>query len=192
LGAQRRPAASDPALFLHRQIGSAWQLQAVRSGAWKLHLAYQNTDPDNTTTGAAPLLYDLLKDPTERINRAASEPAVLAALQSLAASHQATFAAPVPQLPAARPPILGPVTTTLDATTAATLTFSRPLDSLDDHYTLQRSSDLTTWTDFSITPFVTTRQPGPDLTETLRLQIPLDAANSAHPANFIRLRARRP
>jgi arylsulfatase A-like enzyme len=191
LGTQRRPAPSDPPLFLHRHDGAAWQLQAVRSGPWKLHLARQNTDPDNTITTAPPLLHQLFNDPSERINRAATEPAVLAALQSLAASHQATFASPVPQLPPARPPILGRVATTTDAT-AVTLTFTRPLDSLDDHYLIQRSPNLTDWTDHPITGFVTSRVTGPGETETLRLEIPLPSPITGDPAHFVRLIARRP
>jgi len=192
LGAQHRPAVEDPPLFLHRHDGSAWRLQALRSGAWKLHLTYQNSDPQNTTSAAAPLLFDLFQDPGERINRAATHSATASALQAMAAAHQASFATPAPQLPPPRAPILGAPLTVFDEDSTLILTFTRPLDSLDDHYRIQRSTDLDAWEDLPIAPFVTARTLGPDSTETLRLSLPLGPPVPGDPKQFVRLIAKRP
>ena len=190
LGVRTRPDDGTQ-LFLHRHTGASHELQAVRSGPWKLHLSVINTDPGNTTSATTPLLFDLLVDPTEHVNRATSNATVLAALQQAAAAHQASFTTPVPQLPPARDAFLGPVqssTAQLTETTAKFI-FTRPKDSLNDHYILQTGNDLTGWDDLAIDPYLTVTagaQPGD---ENVEVSVPLETLGSESPRFFVRLKA---
>ena len=200
LGARTRPDAATT-LYLHRNSGSAWQLRALRQGSWKLHQAYNNSDPGNTNPGtntpfnlAAPLLFDLQADPIEHINRSTTLPSVTASLQSLATAHEATFAAPVPQLPAAKPVWTSPISSITGGTGQGSVVFTyiRPADSLDDYYVIQHSGDLSEWQDLASGPFVTSRVENPDGTETVTLTVPLDRPEFAGERRFLRLKANRP
>jgi arylsulfatase A-like enzyme len=193
LGVRTRPDDGST-LFLHRHTGAAYVPQTIRRGKWKLHLSAVNTDPGNTATTTTPLLFDLLLDPSERINRAGTETSVLASLQQSAAAHEATFGTPIPQLPAARAAFLGPVQTStaqLTETTAA-FNFTRPKDSLNDHYILQTGNDLNGWDDLVIDPFVIVT-PGlqPD-TENIQVTVPLEALGGGSSRFFVRLKSVRP
>lgn len=192
LGVRTRPDDASN-LFLHRHTGSGYELQALRSGKWKLHLSAINTDPGNTAATTTPLLFDLLVDPTEHVNRSTSNASTIAALQQIANAHLATFTVPVPQLPTAREAFLGPVlsSTSLLTETTATFQFTRPKDSLNDHYILQSGTDLTGWTDLAIDPFLTVA-PGPGDTETVEVTVPLETLSGQAPAFFVRLKSVRP
>jgi uncharacterized sulfatase len=192
LGVRTRPDAASP-VFLHRHTGSGYQLQAMRWGKWKLHLSALNTDPGNTASTATPLLFDLHVDPSERINRSTTETTLFAALQQAATAHEASFATPLPQLPAARSEFLGPVQSSITdlAEKTATFAFTRPADSLNDHYILQSGNDLTGWTDLAIDPFLEV-SPGPDGTENVTVTLPLETLGGNATRFFVRLRAIRP
>lgn len=193
LGVRTRPDDATT-IFLHRHTGGSYAPQTVRSGKWKLHLGAINTDPDNTSTTTTPLLFDLLADPSERINRASTETTILAALQQSAAAHEATFSTPVPQLPPTRDALLGPVQTSTAALTeaTATFTFTRPKDSLNDHYILQTGNDLNGWTDLAIDPFVTVTTGSGGDTENVVVTVPLETLSGNSPRFFVRLKAARP
>lgn len=180
-------------LHLHRHTGTGYELQALRSGRWKLHQAYLNTDPDNAFSGTAPLLFDLLEDPSERIDRSGSQTGVLSSLQQLASQHEASFATPVPQLPPARDAILGPVETSLAETTEthATFSFTRPADSLNDHYVLQTGNDLTGWSDLAVDPYIAISD-GPGETEIVEVTVPLETLGGSNSRFFARLKTVRP
>jgi hypothetical protein len=193
LGVRTQPDTASP-VFLHRHTGGGYQLQALRSGKWKLHLSAVKTDPENTASTSTPLLFDLLVDPSERINRSGTETTVLAGLQQSAAAHEATFGVPVPQLPAPRGALLGPVqTSTAQLTeTTATFIFTRPKDSLNDHYILQSGNDLTGWNDLAIDPYLTVT-PGAQMdTESIEISVPLETLGGGSSSFFVRLKAVRP
>jgi arylsulfatase A len=67
-----------------------YELMAVRSGPWKMHLqtqtGYGQPKPE---THDPPLLFKLLVDPGENFNVAAKHPDVVSELQSLVAKHRA-------------------------------------------------------------------------------------------------------
>lgn len=195
LGMKTKPDANST-LFLHRHNGSDYELRAVRSGRWKLHQAYNNSDPENKTSSPAPLLYDLLVDPIEHVNRSGTHSSTLAALQQLAATHEATFATPIPQLPPAKPPVIGEIDTSITPPPpgrgTVSYTFTRPADSLDDYYPLEHSSDLATWTELPSAPFVTSSEIHPNGNESVIVEIPLDHPDFTPPSHFIRLKAKRP
>lgn len=193
LGVRTRPDDATT-LFLHRHTGSGYVPQAVRIGKWKLHASAINTDPDNTASTSTPLLFDLLVDPTEHVNRAASETGILGSLQQAMGTHEATFSAPVPQLPVAREPILGPVqsSTAQLAGTTATFTFTRPKDALNDHYIVQTGTDLTGWNDLPSAPYITIAAGASADTENVLVTIPLETLGAGSPSFFVRLKAVRP
>lgn len=193
LGARQRPDDATT-IYLHRHTGVSHELQALRQGPWKLHLSTLAADPGNTAPGTAPLLFDLLVDPSERINRASSNTSKLAQLQQSATAHQATFSSLVPQLPPARSGFLGPVSSTAArlTETTATFLFSRPADSLDDHYSVQLSADLDVWTDLPIAPYIIRITAGPNATETVELTVPLELLAAPSPRHFVRLKNVRP
>ena len=200
LGARTRPDAATT-IYLHRHNGTAWQLRALRQGQWKLHQAYNNSDPGNTNPGtntpfnlSAPLLFDLQADPIEHVNRSSTQTSVVSALQSLATAHEATFAAPVPQLPASKPVWTSPTAAVAGGAGPGNVVFTyiRPADSLDDYYVIQHSGDLSIWQDLASGPFVTSRVANPDATETVTITVPLDRPEFAGGRRFIRLKANRP
>jgi len=192
LGVRTRPDAASP-VFIHRHTGSGYELQTIRSGKWKLHLSAINTDPGNTASTSTPLLFDLLVDPSERIDRSTTEISLLAALQQAATVHEASFATPVPQLPAVRDEFLGPVQSSITdlGEKTATFTFTRPTDSLNDHYIVQIGNDLTGWTDLATDLFQEVT-PGPDGTEHVTVTLPLETLGGNATRFFVRLRAIRP
>ena len=62
------------------------KIYGARKGPWKLHTSLYSQTGNNygfTATAAAPLLFDVQKDPHERINRRAEQPARVAELQAL-------------------------------------------------------------------------------------------------------------
>ena len=197
-----RPAPDDSTrLFLYRHTGAAYTLQALRVGKWKLHQSYNVSDPGNTNPGTnttfsltAPLLYDLHQDHIEHVNRAGTETTVLATLQAAATEHQATFAAPAPQLPAARQPFLGPVQAAFPSpgSGTASFVFTRPTDSLDDHYLLQTSTDLAHWTDAASDPYLDIGPGGTAEIEQVTVNVPVRDLGGAAPAFYARLKATRP
>jgi arylsulfatase A-like enzyme/Zn-dependent protease with chaperone function len=103
-GAQTRPAGHET-VFGYRHHAGRWQIASVRQGKWKSHLAITNIDPENTNPAGGGQLYDLHVDAEERINRAASQPALLAGLAAIAAAAEATLpAAGTSDLPPAGDP----------------------------------------------------------------------------------------
>jgi arylsulfatase A-like enzyme len=67
-----------------------WELNAVRSGRWKLHVdRHGHPNPDSREL---PQLFDLIRDPGESYNVANLEPAVLARLTGLAERFAAEIA----------------------------------------------------------------------------------------------------
>lgn len=194
LGAKVTP---DPTAveYVHGPASSGHPLQVVRSGPWKLHLSYLNTDAGNTVTAAAPLLYQVDQDPTEHINRAAEQPSRVAELQALAAARNATFQPTGIQLPAFRPPFLADPVSDLragEADRSLTYGFLRPADSTDTDYALRVSDDLASWTRLPISPFVRSRELLPGGEERISLEIPADSPLWSGPRRFFQLHAERP
>jgi arylsulfatase A-like enzyme len=68
------------------------QLQAVRKGRWKLHVAVSyRRQPPYPGEGEPPLLYDVQEDVSERRNVAKRQPQVVKELLELIKQHQASF-----------------------------------------------------------------------------------------------------
>lgn len=70
-------------------------------------------------------------------------------------------------------------------------TFTRPADSLDDHYILQTGNDLTGWDDLPGHPHITVTATDGD-TETLEVHVPLETLGSGEVRFFVRLKSLRP
>ncbi|MBK1854774.1 sulfatase-like hydrolase/transferase [Verrucomicrobiaceae bacterium 5K15] len=191
--AGRQQPDGATSLFLHRHNGTDYQLQAVRKGPWKYHLAYNNSDPQNTTSLTAPLLYHLEYDPTEHIDRSSSHTSEMTELQEIAASYQTSFASPNLQLPPAKPPFLDEPETAVDASTG---TFSgkltRPMESLNDHYQIEYSYDLVSWTQLAIDDYITSVTPLEGNAETVNFSVDLNNEVFTPSPVFFRLRASRP
>lgn len=189
-GISTRPTGSEKA-FGFRFSENAYRLASVRSGKWKTHRSIVNIDPLNTnpTTGAQ--LYDLHIDAEERINRATQQPAVLSQLEDLAADLNDELPAPgTTDLPAPKPAVIDDVTSSIEHSGAATsvqFAFVRPVDSLDDDYFVQNSSDLVTWQTLPITPFVDSLDPHGENREKLKLRVPLDTDAPQESRQFVRL-----
>jgi hypothetical protein len=67
------------------------QLFACRLGDWKAHFQTQpGYGTPNPTRHETPLLFNLKVDPSESTNVAADHPEVLAAIEAVVKSHQAT------------------------------------------------------------------------------------------------------
>jgi arylsulfatase A-like enzyme len=85
------------AMFYYR--GTA--LMAVRWGSWKAHYSTQGAYGESARERLAhdpPLLFNLDVDPSERQNRAAEHPEVLAEIDDIVATHKAALVAPPSQL----------------------------------------------------------------------------------------------
>jgi uncharacterized sulfatase len=171
LGGRTRPD-EEAAAFLYRHVGASYELQAVRSGMWKLHLDYINTDPENTTAEAAPLLYDLGVDPGERIDRSNEHAVKRNTLLQMATNHTAALTAGL-QLPPVRPPVYGALTLQSGPFPEYTLDLTRPADSLDDHYRFEHSESLLPpdWSALDSRPFIEFLTRNPDGTETIAYRI---------------------
>jgi arylsulfatase A-like enzyme len=90
-------AGREPQFFYYRNSpGGPYdreeQLQAVRKGRWKLHIAvsYRRTPP-YPGEGDPPLLFDVQEDISERRNVAKTQPEVVNELLALIKQHQASF-----------------------------------------------------------------------------------------------------
>ena len=188
LGA-RRDTADDTLIFHHRRSGTTNLIPAMRSGAWKLHVATNNLDPENPVPGAAPLLYQTGIDPSERINLVSTQTARVSDMQAALTAHTATFSAAVPQLPVAQPPFLGEVTGTFPASGGVRLTYRRPAASLDDRYVLEFSDNLTSWSSEPTEPWVESVIRHADATETVVVLIPPSHPRWVGTRTFVRLRA---
>lgn len=82
------------------------RLMAVRHGPWKAHFMTQagyGPEAKNTQTHDPPLLYHLEQDPSERENRSATQPEVLAEIKQIVAEHQAGMEIPPTRLDAVLP-----------------------------------------------------------------------------------------
>ncbi|GAA5496556.1 hypothetical protein Rhal01_02740 [Rubritalea halochordaticola] len=193
LGVRAQPDLNH-LLYLYRHDGSDYQLQAVRKGQWKYHQAVTVNDPDNHFSGSASLLYDLLIDPIEHVNRSSSHSSELSTLQALASDHLASLpASGTTDLPDARPEVLGPieVLSTPGQAGEVQYQFTRPADSLNDHYVLQVSEDLTNWVDVSSGPY-TVAAAGADNTEHVTVTVSVADLANGKTKYFIRLKASRP
>ncbi len=191
LGAVKE-AKTEKTIFSYRYATSDYQLATVRSGPWKLHKTRINSDPENTTSTAPPLLYQLEVDPTERIRRESSEPTHVATLDSKITVHQTTLTGP--QLPAPRPAILGVsgITPVPVASSTFEFNFHRPATSLNEHYFLQHSSDLMSWDDLPLSAFIGQSEILMDGTERVQLVIPSSTFPSTSSSRFIRIKSTRP
>lgn len=193
LGARTQPD-DETMLYLYKHDGSDYQLQVVRAGKWKYHKMVSNNDPENGFSGSAPLLYDLLVDPVEHVNRTGSQSSVLSELQQAASDHEAGLpASGVAQLPVARPEVLGPIEVNIQPSQehASVFQFTRPADSLNDSYILQLSEDLISWSDVASGPY-TVSSFGANATEHVTVTVPLADLANGKKTFFIRLRATRP
>ncbi len=194
-GSQTRPLGGETAFGL-RHKGGAWNIATARQGRWKSHLSILNIDPENNrpTTGAQ--VYDLHVDAEERINRASQQGAVATELQNLADQTEDSFPPPgQSDVPEPKAPVINGVTTTLDGTPpdegSVLFSFARPLDSIDDSYAVERSTNLQDWTSEPITPFILSLAPAGSHTEQLTLDVPLGQPPFDGPRHFVRLRADR-
>jgi arylsulfatase A-like enzyme len=82
------------------------RLMAVRHGPWKAHLLTQagyGPESKDSQTHDPPLLFHLEHDPSERENRSAAQPEVLAEIKQLIAEHQAGMKIPPSRLDAVLP-----------------------------------------------------------------------------------------
>jgi arylsulfatase len=77
----------EPLMFLYGDT----EVQAVRKGPWKLHLATQSPESNRPQAEKhdPPLLFHLLHDPSEKYNVADSHPEVVRDLTALVARHKA-------------------------------------------------------------------------------------------------------
>lgn len=191
-GERTRPAGDETA-YGFRFENSTWQLATVREGKWKSHLSIVNIDPLNTNPTTGSQLYDLHVDAEENINRASQQPAVLARLQALADTFTATLpAAGNADVPAPKPAVIGGIGTTLDAAAAVRFAFTRPLDSIDDFYQIEHSTDLGAWQRLAVTPFITSRTTLQGSSEALEIRVPFGVPPFVGERRFIRLSAARP
>ncbi|MFT3992147.1 MAG: sulfatase-like hydrolase/transferase [Luteolibacter sp.] len=152
---------------LHESGGTT--TRTIRQGRWKLHFAYQNTDPGNTYSQAAPLLFDLAIDPSERINRADTQISIVNSLTTAAAAHDATLSPSVIQLPPSRPPFLGTVKTEI-SDGSFIFRFDRPVETIDDRYLIEISEDLVTWTPLPIGQHIVSLESSSDSSERLEIR----------------------
>lgn len=189
-GASTRPSGDEKA-FGFRHDGNAYRLTTVRQGKWKSHMSIINNDPLNTnpTTGAQ--LYDLHIDADERINRASQQASVLAQLASLANGFSSALPAPgATDLPAPKPAVIGEPTSSTESsgeTLTARFNFTRPVDSLNDDYSVQHSDDLSSWVTLPITPYVKSLFPLAGNLENLDIHVPLGARPFDGNQRFVRL-----
>lgn len=189
-GTRTVPAGDETALSFRYQ-NNAYQLATVRKGRWKSHLSIINLDPQNTNPVTGSQLYDLHVDAEERINRAAQQPAVLTELQALASALSARLPAPGSNdLPPPKPALRGAVSTRLESSgrnPRARFRFSRPLDSIDDDYRIEHSTDLESWQSLAIAPFKVSRTPVPGFLEDIEILVEMGAPPLDGSASFLRL-----
>ncbi len=152
----------------HYENGDA-TTRTIRQGRWKLHFSYQNTDPGNPFNQPAPLLFDLSTDPSERINRASTQPDVVNALTASAAAYGATHSSTIIQLPPSRPPFLTPVKSDSSGGSFV-FTFDRPAETIDDRYAIEISEDLVTWTRLPISSRIISLNAAPESSERLEVR----------------------
>lgn len=152
---------------LHESSGTS--TRTIRQGRWKLHFAYQNTDSGNTFSQNAPLLFDLAIDPSERINRATTQPSIVSALTTAAAAHDTTLSPSVIQLPPSRPPFFGVVKSEISGNSFL-FHFDRPAETIDDRYLIEVSEDLATWVPLPINQHIVSRESAPDSSERLEVR----------------------
>jgi arylsulfatase A len=186
-GAALRPEGNER-LYFYRMPGTAYVLNALRSGVWKLHRGLVRTDPENTYL-TAPLLFDLEKDPSERFAANSSQAALLTQLEAAAAAHLATIAPPFPQLPTTNLPsasLLG-IPTGAGAEPPLQIRFLRPGDTLDDYYALAESTNLLAWINWPLTGLTRQIIVQPDGWEQVTLLPPAPASRS--PQTFYQVRA---
>ena len=182
-------------VFLLRHFNGAYRLGTMRRGGWKLHSNYVNIDPQNTVSATPSLLYQVEVDPTERINRAGEESGLLAELEQAASAYGTDVAVGTPQLPPVREAFLGEVCSEVvpdGVGLKVRVTFSRPADSLNDHYEVQFSDDLTSWVTEASGAYVesVTLQSGG--VEDVVLEVPLEHVGFTGDLLFLRLKATRP
>lgn len=191
-GTRTRPAGDEKAVSF-RYANNAWQLATVRQGKWKSHQSIVNIDPLNTNPTSAGQLFDLHVDAEESINRAGQESATLTQLQNLAGAVTASLpAAGTMDLPAPKAAVRGNVSTHLESTPAVRYSFSRPLDSIDDFYLIERSTDLLSWQTTPITNFISANSHATDDHEDVEVLVPLGVPPFSGPRMFIRLSTSRP
>jgi arylsulfatase A len=184
-GLRLRPDGSER-LFLHRQTGAAPSLIATRTGIWKYHRNLIKSDPENTHI-SVPLLFELERDPAERVNASATQAALRAQLEAAAIAHLASFTPPFPQLPAT-----DTLSASLEVITSPgsepplRLRFLRPGDTLDDYYAVEHSTNLHAWVAWPLTALPYQVTSAPQDTEQVTLTPP--SFPWANPS-FYRLRA---
>jgi arylsulfatase A-like enzyme len=193
-GTRTVPAGDETALSFRFQ-NNAYQLTTVRKGRWKSHLSIVNVDPQNTNPLTGSQLYDLHVDAEERINRATQQPAVLTELQSLATALSAQLPAPgSTDLPPPKPALRGAVSTRLESSgrnPRARFLFTRPLDSIDDNYRIEHSTDLESWQSLAIEPFKISCTPVPGFLEDIEIHVETGAPPLDGSSRFLRLGAGR-
>lgn len=171
-------------LFTYRFHETEWQAATVRSGPWKLHLTTINSDPGNTTTASPPLLYQVEEDPSERIRRESNQPALVNDLNTLAALRQDEVNNDL--LPPALPPLPDQPLLVLSGEENPSLSFVRPTESLNDFYTLERSTNLVAWDPFPINSFVVDSALQEGGLERVTLSLPAEFLSPA--SSFLRIK----
>lgn len=185
LGTETAPTDTI-ALYLHDPVSG--QLQAVRQGAWKLHLATNSTDAEAPASGTPPLLYNVNIDPSERINLLSAQPEIASALQETAAAHRQSLTPGLVQLPAPQPPFLSQPRGSIGSGGGTlALEFQRPPATLNDSYYAEYSADLQSWhplplqtQDFSVST-------NTDGSETVRLNFSAQSVLQTESKIFIRI-----
>ena len=189
-GAQLRPDGTER-LFFYRMFGTSYALSALRVGVWKLHRGLIRTDPENSYL-TAPLLFDLEKDPSERFPANGTQSAILSQLETVAVAHLATMTPPFPQLPSTSLPRANLEANQTGGTNSPPLEirFQRPVDTLDDYYSLAESTNLLAWTLWPLTTLTRVVTTLPDGQELVRLRPP--QTDPETPRTFYQLRAALP
>lgn len=192
--AGERNRVSEKQLVLHRFFDGAYQATAIRRGGWKLHKSINNIDPENGSPTTASSLFDIEIDPSERINLGPSERSLVLELRRELTDYESGFTGAGTGLPPARAGFLtDPVYTLEDGEngTLVTIAFSRPADSLNDHYQIEWSDDLEGWaTDPEIEISSEVIVNGDE--EMVNLSVPLFGVGEASPKRFVRLKSIRP
>ncbi len=192
--AGERNRVDEKQIVLHRFIDGSYQATAIRRGGRKLHKSINNIDPGNGSPTTASSLFDVEIDPSERINLGPSQRSLVLELRRELADYESGFSGAGPDLPPARAGFLAdPVYTLEDGENGplVTISFSRPTDSLNDHYQIEWSDDLEEW---AVDPQVDISSEvianGDE--EMVSLSAPLFGVGEASPRRFVRLKSMRP
>lgn len=194
LGAETN-RVDDRQLFLYRHAESGFEVATVRRGPWKMHKTIINLDPENENPTTSSSLYDVEIDPSERINLGSAERNLILQLRNEIVFHERTFTAELPQLPEEREAFLEApevsTSQTNEGELRAVIRFRRPADSLNEHYLIQWSEDLSSWSDEPSAEYIEEVTLEGDEEEVV-LNVPLQEKDPLPEKRFMRIKSVRP